>query len=81
MDSDAPSGGAGGAAAPPDFGRSEGTAGQRRRAALLPAPRIFDPWCIPGLLSETKAKFSQPAGGRLQFVSRILQTLTMEQVL
>ena len=28
---------AGGAAAPPDFGRSEGAAGQRRRAALLPA--------------------------------------------
>ena len=44
---DAPRGGAGGAAAPPDFGRSEGAAGQRRRAALLPAPRIFDPWCIP----------------------------------
>ena len=76
-------GGQGGqqAAAPLDFGRSEGAAGQRRRDALLPAPRIFDPWCIPGLLSETKAKFSQPAGGRLQFVSRILQILTMEQVL
>ena len=35
------SGGAGGAAAPPDFGRSEGAAGQRRRAALLPAPLDF----------------------------------------
>ena len=35
---DAPRGGAGGAAAPPDFGRSEGAAGQRRRTALLPAP-------------------------------------------
>ena len=33
---------------PPRFWRSEGAAGQRRRAALLPAPpRIFDPWCIP----------------------------------
>ena len=30
-----------GAAAPPDFGRSEGAAGQRRRAALLPAPPYF----------------------------------------
>ena len=38
---DAPRGGAGGAAAPPDFGRSEGAAGQRRRAALLPAPPDF----------------------------------------
>ena len=28
----------GGAAAPPDFGRSESAAGQRRRAALLQAP-------------------------------------------
>ena len=35
------SGGAGGAAAPPDFGRSEGAAGQRRRAALLPNPLDF----------------------------------------
>ena len=26
---------------PPDFGRSEGAAGQRRRAALLPAPPVF----------------------------------------
>ena len=34
-------GGWGGAAAPPDFGRSEGAAGQRRRAALLPAPPDF----------------------------------------
>ena len=34
--------GAGGAAAPPNFGRSEGAAGQRR-AALLPAPQIFRP--------------------------------------
>ena len=25
----------------PDFGRSEGAAGQRRRAALLPAPPDF----------------------------------------
>ena len=31
-------GDAGGAAAPPDFGRSEGAPGQRRLAALLPAP-------------------------------------------
>ena len=31
----------GGAAALPDFGRSEGAAGQRRRAALLPAPQIL----------------------------------------
>ena len=38
---DAPSRGAGGAAAPPDFGRSEGAAVQRRRAALLPAPPDF----------------------------------------
>ena len=38
---DAPRAGAGGAAAPPDFGRSEGAAGQRRRAALLPAPPDF----------------------------------------
>ena len=38
---DAPRGGAGGAAAPPDFGRSEGAAGQRRRPALLPAPPDF----------------------------------------
>ena len=37
----ATSGGARGAAAPPDFGRSEGAAGQRRRAALLPAPPDF----------------------------------------
>ena len=34
-------GGAGGAAVPPDFGRSEGAAGQRWRAALLPAPPDF----------------------------------------
>ena len=33
--------GAGGAAAPPDFGGSEGAAGQRRCAALLPAPPDF----------------------------------------
>ena len=33
---------AGGAAAPPDFGRSEGAAGQRQRAALLPAPSFLD---------------------------------------
>ena len=38
---DAPRGGAGGAAAPPDFGRSEGAAGQRRHGALLPAPPDF----------------------------------------
>ena len=38
---DAPRGGAGGAAAPPDFGRSEGAARQRRCAALLPAPLDF----------------------------------------
>ena len=31
----------GGAAAPPDFGRSEVAAGQRRRPALLPAPPDF----------------------------------------
>ena len=31
----------GGAHAPPDFGRSEGAAEQRRRAALLPAPPDF----------------------------------------
>ena len=30
-----------GAAVPPDFGGSEGAAGQRRRAGLLPAPQIF----------------------------------------
>ena len=30
-----------GAVAPPDFGRSEGAAGQRRRPALLPAPPDF----------------------------------------
>ena len=41
---------AGGAAAPPDFGRSEGAAGQRQHAALLPAPGIFDPCCIPAHL-------------------------------
>ena len=35
------SGGAGGAYAPPDFGRSEGAAGQRWRAALLHAPPDF----------------------------------------
>ena len=35
------SGGAGGAAAPPDFGRSEGVAGQRRRPTVLPAPPDF----------------------------------------
>ena len=40
---DAPRGEAGGAAppSPPDFGRSEGAAGQRRCAALLPAPPDF----------------------------------------
>ena len=38
---DAPGGWAGAAATPPDFGRSEGAAGQRRRAALLPAPPDF----------------------------------------
>ena len=38
---------AGGAAAPPDFGRSEGAAGQRRRAALLPAPPDFWPLVHP----------------------------------
>ena len=38
---DAPSGGAGGAAAPTDFGRSEGAARQRRRAALLLAHPDF----------------------------------------
>ena len=32
---------AGGAAAPPDFEGLEGAAGQRRRAALLPAPPDF----------------------------------------
>ena len=39
----------GGAAAPPDFGRSEGAAGQRRGGAphYYQPPRIFDPWCIP----------------------------------
>ena len=42
MNRDAPRGGAGGAAAPPpDFGRSEGAAGQQRRAALVPAPLDF----------------------------------------
>ena len=40
---------AGGATAPPDLGRSEGAAGQRRLATLLPAPRIFDPCCIPAV--------------------------------
>ena len=30
-----------GAHAPPDFGRSEGAAGQGQRAALLPAPSDF----------------------------------------
>ena len=44
---DAPSRGAGEAAAPPDFGRSEGAAGQRRRAALLPAPPDFWPLVHP----------------------------------
>ena len=34
-------GGAGGAHAPPDFGRSEGAAGRRRLAALLRAPPDF----------------------------------------
>ena len=33
-------GGAGGAIAPPHFGRIEGAAGQRRRAALLLAPPV-----------------------------------------
>ena len=37
----------GGTAAPPDFGRSEGAAGQRRRAALLPAPPDFWPLVHP----------------------------------
>ena len=46
-----PQGGrAGGAAAPPDFGRSEGAAGQRRRAALLLAHPDFQslrhPWVV-----------------------------------
>ena len=36
-----------GAVAPPDFGRSEGVAGQRRRAALLHAPQIFRPCDMP----------------------------------
>ena len=36
-----PKGEAGGARAPPDFGRSEGAAGRRRRAALLRAPPDF----------------------------------------
>ena len=35
------SGGAGGAQAPPDFGRIEGAAGQRLRAALLLAHPDF----------------------------------------
>ena len=43
---DAPREGAGGAAAPPDFGRSEGAAGRRRRAA---ACRITT--CPPGFLT------------------------------
>ena len=34
-------GGGRGGQAPPLFGRSEGAAGQRRRAALLPAPPDF----------------------------------------
>ena len=34
-------GGRGGSCPPPDFGRSEDAAGQRRRAALLPAPPDF----------------------------------------
>ena len=34
-------GGAGVAIAPPNFGRIEGATGQRRRAALLPAPPDF----------------------------------------
>ena len=38
---------AGGAAAPPDFGTSEGAARQRRRAALLPAPPDFWPLVHP----------------------------------
>ena len=32
----------GGQLPPPDFGRSEGAAGQRQRAALLPAPSFLD---------------------------------------
>ena len=38
---DAPSGGAGGAAAPPDFGRSEGSAGNGGAPPLLHAPPDF----------------------------------------
>ena len=34
-------GGAGGTIAPPHFGRIEGAAGQRRRAALLLAPPVL----------------------------------------
>ena len=50
----------GGAAAPPDFGRSEGAAGQRRRAALLPAPPDFwplvHPWVDVGQLKLLQLK-------------------------
>ena len=35
--------------APPDFGRSEGAAGQWQRAALLLAPQIFTPWVFRAL--------------------------------
>ena len=40
-------GGQGWGSCPPDFGRSEGAAGQRRRAALLPAPLDFWPLVHP----------------------------------
>ena len=43
---DAPRGGAGGAAAPPDFGRSEGAAGRRRHATTCHITT-----CPPGFLT------------------------------
>ena len=67
-------GGAGGGKCPPDFGRSEGAAGQWRRAALLPAPQIFRLCCIPDqcyLLIQTqsdseKKSITRRDGGRSQ---------------
>ena len=47
-----PKGEAGGAYAPPDFGRLEGAAGQRRHAALLLAPPTFRKLLTP-LLNES----------------------------
>ena len=45
-------GGGKGGSCPPDFGRSEGAAGQRRRATLLPAPQIFRLCNMPATMSQ-----------------------------